>query len=272
MNDYFGEIETPPYLYTSTASQAFRELYESIGEESGVKPIDIPVPQTVMYFVDTIEVPKIITPKTQILIETLRKDLSLVERARLLRDSGLLTLNFYLGGVLIPEERIKNDSEEEILAQLTQEEVRTKLRCKSPVYDLVVYNPLLQLTEDFVSGAITCEILGVLTEDFVEIFYRNRKISEQYFPGFSLKREILEEVINKLREMLKENDPIKEGCDILKSITGIEVDSFYNQFSRVTLKLKRRNINGVWEEIVLPKLSRVLKPQIIKRGLLSKEE
>lgn len=236
----------PPYLYTTTRGEAYKDMFASI-RDSGVKQEDIPVTHALLYFYP----------------------------GKIIGANGRpLSTNIVYGGTLIPEERIESDTEEELTIGTTRENVRNFLRYGALVYGIAL--PLLDYTRDsgvfnfldhfegMTSNTLTYEILQKLItpESFSRVLVRNRRIVDEHLSRLSntsAEEEVkrLMEDVDKFRIGIEGYDRIAEWPKLLEvygelygnPILRYKTKNFYDTFKNLNLLIRRRNITGELEDL-----------------------
>lgn len=228
--EYFDKELTQPYLHTSSRSEAYKDLYSSIDEKTGVNQPDIPITHNLLYFKESE-------------IETVK---------------GLPSrINFYLGGILIPKAIEESETEEDLLIQATQENTRDFLRAHSSFFDFCVYSPSLELFETSLCRGITLKILeGMEHEKIIERFWKADKIYEEYLPAnvYFTGKTGMEESLARFREDLEEKDPIEAPLsflDIFGDKLKNKMENFYSRIEATDISVKRWDIDDNWEELEL---------------------
>lgn len=248
INTQFDKDLSAPYLYKTTRPEAYKDLFASI-KDSGVPVYDVPVTHALLYFY-----PGEITDPYG-------------------RPS---TINIFHGGILVHEERIKNDNEEELSVGIARENARNFLRSNALVYSIALpsieyhktpeASGLLDDFENIISVFITEDILEMDENLFLKILLRDMIISTRHLlslQGISTPEPVIsEESTKKLREEIRrfeevrDYDPLNEWNKCLEVYSKIvevpnflsEFEKFYERFKDIPI-IKRRNIDGKWEEI-----------------------
>jgi hypothetical protein len=236
VTDFLGSDLPLPYLYTTTRSEAYRDLCASI-HDSGIDVPDTPLIHAVLYFCPS----------------------------KLYYPGGKRGINLYHGGTLVPKERTELDTEEELMMGITRENVRNLLRSGALIYGLGMvsfeYNPFAATVIDRFDRLVSLGMAYQTIDDkdtFIRAMLKYKKAMESSAPaGLSEEEEhkIMTEELGRFLQGVEDYDPVTEWQKLFEEFAGLYLNraqqdatvSFYNAFRNSRFIVQRRNAEGEWE-------------------------